>query len=240
MNPEIIYCEYPDDVAEAAAALLLELQEEAIAERGVFRIALSGGSTPALLFKLLASSDWKDEFDFANWEVFWVDERAVAPTHKDSNYKLAHDLLLSKIPVGEVFRMPAEHPNLQEAADDYARTLKSRFTPERVSFDATLLGMGADGHTASLFPGTPVLESGAIVEAVEVKGNAIPQRLTLTLRVLNSSRAVVFLVTGEEKASRLREVLIDNNQRYPAARVEPHEGRLIWIIDEDAASELSE
>lgn len=240
MNPEIIYCEYPDDVAEAAAALLQELQEAAIAERGVFRIALSGGTTPALLFKLLASPEWRDEFDFANWEVFWSDERAVPPAHKDSNFKLAHDLLLSKVAMGEVFRMPAEHPNLREAADSYARTLKSRFTPETISFDAILLGMGSDGHTASLFPGTSALESGAVVEAVEVKGNAIPRRLTLTLRVLNSAQAAIFLVTGAEKSATVREVLMDNNYSYPATRVNPHEGRLIWILDEDAASELSE
>lgn len=240
MNPEIIYCEFPDDVAEAAAALLHELQEEAIADRGIFRIALSGGSTPALLFKQLASADWKEEMDYPNWEVFWVDERAVPPTHKDSNYKLAHDLFLSKVEIGNVFRMPAEHPDLKEAADAYARTLKSRFTPESVAFDAVLLGMGADGHTASLFPGTPVLESGALVEAVEIPGNAIPKRLTLTLRTINSARAVIFLVTGVEKAACLRDVLIDNNYKFPATRVEPREGRLIWIIDEDAATELNE
>ncbi len=240
MNPEIIYCEFPDDVAEAAAALLQELQEEAIAERGVFRIALSGGSTPALLFKLLAGADWKDEMDFANWEVYWVDERAVAPTHKDSNYRLANDLFLSKVGIGEAFRMNGEHTDLHEAANEYARTLKSRFIPESVSFDAVLLGMGTDGHTASLFPGTPVLESGALVEEVEIPGNAIPKRLTLTLRIINSARAAIFLVTGEEKATRLREVLIDNNYKYPATRVEPREGRLIWIIDEDAASKLNE
>ncbi len=239
MNPEIIYCEYPDDVAEAAAALLQELQAEAIAERGVFRIALSGGSTPAILFKLLADPEWNEEMDYGNWEVFWVDERAVPPTHKDSNYKLAYDLFLSKVELGDVFRMKAEQESLQEAADEYARTLKSRFLPESVSFDAILLGMGADGHTASLFPGTPVLESGALVEAVEIAGNAIPKRLTLTLRVLNNPRAAIFLVTGEEKATRLREVLIDNNYHYPATRVNPHEGRLIWILDEAASSELN-
>jgi len=240
MNPEVIYCEFPDDVADAAAALLKELQDEAIAERGVFRIALSGGSTPALLFKYLASSDWSGEMEYDKWEVFWADERAVAPSHPDSNYKLAHENFLSKVEVGEVFRMPAEHANIQEAADMYARTLKSRFTPEGVSFDAVLLGMGADGHTASLFPGTHALESGALVEAVEVAGAKIPKRLTLTLRVINNCGAAVFLVTGAEKSHTLREVLIDDNHRYPAARVNPHEGRLIWIVDEDAATELTE
>ena len=239
MSPEVIYCEYPEDVAEAAAALLQELQFEAIAERGTFRIALSGGSTPAALFKLLAENDWSEEMDYPNWEVFWVDERAVPPTHKDSNYKLAHDLFLSKVNIGDAFRMNGEHANLQEAADEYARTLNSRFLPEPVVFDAVLLGMGTDGHTASLFPGTPVLESGALVEAVEVQGNSIPKRLTLTLRVLNSARAVIFLVTGEDKAARLREVLIDNNYKLPATRIEPRDGSLIWIIDEAAASELS-
>lgn len=238
MNPEVIYCEYPEDVAEAAAALLQELQSEAIAERGVFRIALSGGTTPAVLFSLLASEDWKGDLDFPNWEVFWVDERAVPPSSTESNYRLARDLFLSKVEIGDVFRMNCEHEDLKDAAEEYARTLKSRFMPEPVAFDAVLLGMGADGHTASLFPGTPVLESGALVEAVEVKGNAIPKRLTLTLRVLNSARAAIFLVTGKDKALRLREVLIDNNYKYPATRIEPRDGRLVWIIDEAAASDL--
>ncbi|MBK8127391.1 MAG: 6-phosphogluconolactonase [bacterium] len=240
MNPEVIYCEFPDDVADAAAAVLKELQDEAIAARGVFRLALSGGSTPALLFKLLTAPEWRVEMDYAKWEVFWSDERAVAPTHPDSNYRIAHELFLSHVPIGEVFRMPADHANLQEAADAYARTLKGRFTPETVSFDAVLLGMGSDGHTASLFPGTSALESGALVEAVEVAGNKLPHRLTLTLRVLNSAGAIIFLVTGAEKSQTVRNVLIENDQRSPAARINPHEGRLIWIVDEDAAAELTE
>ncbi|MCB9357540.1 MAG: 6-phosphogluconolactonase [Calditrichaeota bacterium] len=240
MNPEVIYCEFPEDVAEAAAALLKELQDEAIAERNVFRVALSGGSTPKLLFHLLSDPEWQEEMEYDKWEVFWSDERCVDPSHPESNFRLAHDHFLSKVQVGEVFRMCGEHHNGQESADAYARTLKGRFMPETVSFDAILLGMGEDGHTASLFPGSSALESGALVEAVEVKNNAIPQRLTLTLRVLNSAQAVIFLVTGSAKAERVHEVLMEDRYELPAARVNPMEGRLIWILDEDAASELTE
>lgn len=240
MNPEVIYCEFPEDVAEAAAALLKELQDEALAERDVFRVALSGGSTPELLFDLLASPEWRDEFDFSAWEVFWADERCVDPAHPDSNFRLAFDHFLSKVEIGEVFRMCGDHPDFHEAAEAYARTLKGRFMPESVVFDAILLGMGADGHTASLFPHSSVLESGALVEAVELKNNPLPHRLTLTLRVLNNARAAIFLVTGAAKALRIREVLIEQDYKLPATRVNPQEGRLIWILDEDAACELSE
>jgi 6-phosphogluconolactonase len=240
MNPEIIYCEYPEDVADAAASVILELQKEALAERGVFRIALSGGSTPQELFELLASEDWRDEFEWPQWEVFWCDERAVPKSSNDSNFKLAHDNLLSKVPVGEVFPMPADSINLNDAAESYARTLRSRFLPESVMFDCILLGMGSDGHTASLFPGTSALESGALVEAVEIPNNPIPKRLTFTLRVLNSARACVFLVTGEEKSNTVFQVLKEEDYRLPATRVNPDEGRLIWILDEAAADELYE
>lgn len=240
MNPEVIYCEYPDDVAEAAAALLKELQDEAIAARDVFRIALSGGSTPKLLFALLATDEWRQEMEYDKWEVFWADERCVDPSHSESNFRLAFDHFLSRVQIGEVFRMCGEHANNSEAADAYARTLKGRFMPESVAFDAILLGMGEDGHTASLFPNSPAIESGALVEAVEAKNNPIPKRLTLTLRVLNNAHAVIFLVTGAAKAMRVREVLVDLDHRLPATRVNPHEGRLIWILDEEAASELSE
>jgi 6-phosphogluconolactonase len=231
---EIIFCEYDDDVADAAAQIIFDAQREAIDERGVFRIALSGGSTPQKLYQLLASGEWKNEMAWENWEIFWSDERAVPPTDENSNYKLANDALLSKIPAGDVWRMPGEKPDLTEAANEYARTLKSRFAPSPIQFDIVLLGMGPDGHTASLFPNHPALESIAIVDAVEVD-QKIRRRLTLTLPVLNDSRIALFLVTGESKAKMCARILDQNDLSLPAARILPPDGRSIWILDEAAA-----
>lgn len=232
---EIVYCETPEDVADAAADLIFESQSAAISERGIFRIALSGGRTPRPLYRRLASEEWKNVMAWDGWEVFWSDERAVPPDHPESNFALAQRELLSKVPVQDVWRMPADLPDLCEAAEDYARTLKSRFGPGAPVFDSILLGMGADGHTASLFPGSAALESGALVEAVEVP-HAIPRRLTFTLRLLNSARQVIFLVTGSDKAEAVRAVLDANDYRLPAARVDPRDGTCWWLLDAAAAA----
>jgi 6-phosphogluconolactonase len=235
MPPEIIFCETPDDVADAAAALIFEDQTAAIEERGSYRIALSGGRTPKLLYVQLASEEWCNTMAWESWEVFWADERAVPPDHPESNFHLAHTTFLSEVPVGDIWRMPAELPDLKAAAEDYARTLRLRFDLHTPEFDTILLGMGADGHTASLFPGHPALESDALVEAVEVQ-QPVPRRLTLTLPVLNRSRHIIFLVTGEDKAPRVREILNNGDLTCPASRVRPTEGVCTWLLDTEAAS----
>jgi 6-phosphogluconolactonase len=229
---DIIICETPDDVADAAADLIFDSQTQAIGARGAFRIALSGGATPRLLYERLASDEWREVMNWPEWEVFWSDERAVPAGHRDSNYSLARDALLSKIKVENVWPMPAEAAALREAADEYARTLHSRLGPGFPVFDTILLGMGADGHTASLFPGHRALDSSALVEAVE---DRTPPRLTLTLPVLNGAQQVIFLVTGAEKAERVRDVLEHNDPRFPAAQVLPEEGTCTWILDHEAA-----
>ncbi len=171
---ELVITEYAEDVTDAAADLIYEAQTQAIAARGVYRIALSGGKTPAALYAQLGSEEWKGVMAWDDWEVFWGDERAVPPDHADSNYRVARETLLSRVPIVDVWRMRGESGSLREAAEDYARTLKARFGPGIPVFDTILLGMGADGHTASLFPGHSALESQALVEWIEGRAPAHP------------------------------------------------------------------
>lgn len=231
---QLVIAETPEDVADAAADLIFESQSEAIQERGSFRIALSGGHTPRLLFDVLAGEEWNKTMSWEEWEVFWADERAVPPDHADSNYRLAHETLLSKVAVGDVWRIRGEAPDLTEAAAEYARAIRSRFGPGAPVFDTILLGMGRDGHTASLFPGHAAIESGSIVETVEVT-DWIPRRLTLTLPVLNHARRVIFMVTGAEKAETVHRIFEEEDTTLPAARVLPLDGDCWWILDEAAA-----
>jgi 6-phosphogluconolactonase len=233
---ETIFCEYPEDVADAAAAMIHHAQSAAIAERNVFRIALSGGSTPTILYDALLS-EWRDEMEWEKWEVYWSDERAVPPHSEHSNYHLAMTRLLSNVPVGNILRMPADDENLNLAAEEYGALLKKQFSSENPEFDLILLGMGSDGHTASLFPGSPALESGSLVAAVETD-QEIRKRLTFTLRTINHARLVFFLVIGEDKAGKVKEILADEDYSNPAMRVEPKSGRVIWFLDEAAASGL--
>jgi 6-phosphogluconolactonase len=233
---EVVISETPEDVADAAADLIFESQTEAIGQRGVFRIALSGGKTPRILYKTLASEEWRDRMAWENWQIFWSDERAVPPDHPESNYRLAYDALISKIPAGDVWRMRGEADNPTEAADEYARILRACFSGS-IEFDTILLGMGSDGHTASLFPGHSALESTAVVEAVETD-QRIPVRLTLTLPILNSARQIIFMVCGEEKSMPAFEVLSLDDSPLPAARVNPPDGACWWLLDQAAASKI--
>jgi 6-phosphogluconolactonase len=231
---ELVLCETPDDVADAAADLIFESQTEAILERGIFRIALCGGQTPGRLYHRLATDEWKDTMSWEQWEVFWSDERAVPLDNPDSNYYIARRAFLDKVPIGDIWPMHADPEHLSESAADYARLLKSRFGGALPVFDTILLGMGSDGHTASLFPGHPAMKSDSIVEAVETSQKP-SRRLTLTLPVLNHARRILFQVTGVEKAGSLHEILEAKNETLPAARVNPEEGECWWIFDHAAA-----
>ncbi|MBI5060166.1 6-phosphogluconolactonase [candidate division KSB1 bacterium] len=233
---QIVFCETPDDVADAAADLIFESQTEAVAERGVFRVALSGGTTPGLLFARLTTEEWRDEMAWENWEVFWSDERCVPPDSPDSNFAIAKRLLLDRMPIGEVFRIRGEI-DPREAAAEYARTLRARLDPGPPVFDVILLGMGADGHTASLFPGQPALESASLIEAVEVD-QPVRHRITFTLNLINRARRVIFLVCGEAKAQRVHEIIHENRVQLPAARVDPAPGECLWLLDHAAARKI--
>ncbi len=233
---ETMFCEFTEDVADAAAALIHKSQLQAIEERGVFRIALSGGKTSALLFDSLAD-EWNDEMEWEKWEVFWSDERAVSPENEHSNYKLAQDHLLSRVPIGKSYRIPAEAEDLKAVVVACNAILKKQFASDNPVFDMILLGMGSDGHTASLFPGSPLLESGSLVAVADYDTQS-HKRISFTLRTINKARLVLFLVTGEQKADAVREVLVNENHALPATRIDPRDGRVVWIIDEAAASRM--
>jgi 6-phosphogluconolactonase len=235
----------PQDLFQAAAEEVIRSATDAVAQRGLFTIALSGGSTPRNLYTLIAANasatlPWSQMF------FFWGDERHVAPDNPDSNYRMAKEALLSKVPVppANIFPVPAENPDAAQAAEIYEQTLRRFFAVapgEFPRFDLILLGMGPDGHTASLFPETPALqEKSRLVVAnwVEKLGSS---RITFTLPLLNAARRVAFLVSGTDKVAALHEVLEGSApaEKYPSRLVQPSEGKVIWFVDRAAASELS-
>jgi 6-phosphogluconolactonase len=221
----------------ALAGAVAQWISETCRTAAAFHVAASGGSTPRFLYEALASSTFRTSVDWQHWHVFFGDERAVPPDHAQSNYRLLADTLLSKVavPAEQVHRMEAERPDLEAAAADYAQLLESeRGAPPRL--DLVLLGLGADGHTASLFPGTTALD---VHDTWVTRGRASSppvDRLTLTLPVLNAATRVAFLVTGASKADALRGVI---EGTVPAARVRPAGGELFWFLDAAAAQSLS-
>ena len=231
----------PQTLAEAAAEQFARFAWEAILRRGRFIVALSGGSTPRPTYARLASADFSDKVDWFKVHVFWSDERAVPLDHPQSNYRMAREALLAHIPVpdGNVHPIRGDlDPRL--AANRYEHEIASLFgsvepTPR---FDLILLGLGSDGHTASLFPHTAALNERERV----VVANRVPQlstwRITFTAPLINAAHNVTFLVTGEEKAEVLALVLKGERQPedYPAQLVDPASGRLTWLVDEAAAS----
>jgi 6-phosphogluconolactonase len=238
---------YPDPpaVARAAADLVAEAAEKAIARNGKFSLVLSGGSTPKLLQQILAdpAQGYRSRIEWPKVEVYFGDERVVPPDHADSNYKMAHETLLSRVPIPppNVHRIRGEI-NPEEAAIEYGRMLKARFG-ETGGPDLTLLGMGDDGHTASLFPYTPALDETrhrAVAQFVEKSTTGPSWRITMTAPLINRSDTVAALVTGAGKAGRLNEVLYGprDPKRLPIQLIAPAPGRLVWLVDQAAAGAL--
>jgi len=233
-----------DGLARGAADEIAKSAREAIAARGRFTIALSGGSTPKPAYRLLAQ---EPGIDWDRVHVFWGDERHVLPDHPDSNFGMAMDTLLSKVPISpdNIHRMRTEKPDAERVAEEYAWTLRSDFDLEGAElprFDLVLMGLGADGHTASLFPGSEaVRERSRLVIAPWVRSLGV-YRITLTAPVFNHAALALFLVSGEEKAEALKTVLEGDFQpdRFPAQIVRPEDGRLLWLVDRAAARCLRE
>ncbi len=227
------------ELAEAAARDFAERARTAIQGSSRFTVALAGGSTPEATYEALAS-EYAGELDWSRVHVFFGDERSVPPDDEDSNYRMANEALLSRVSPGSVHRMRGELPP-EEAAEGYEKELRDFFgaldgPPE---FDLVLLGIGGDGHTASLFPNTGALD----VTDRWAAANPVPKldttRITLTLPVLNAARAVNFLVAGDDKAETLAEILQGNAspREYPSKLVEPA-GELNWMVDREAARNL--
>jgi 6-phosphogluconolactonase len=235
----------PQELFEAAAEVVVHTAKDAVEQRGRFTIALSGGSTPKSLFNLLATNA-RTVLPWDRMFFFWGDERHVPPTDPESNYRMAEEAMLSRIPVaaGNVFRIPAENPDAAAAADAYEQTLGKFFQlgPGEVPiFDLILLGMGPDGHTASLFPGSAGLQEKNRLAIANWVDKLKTSRLTLTLPVLNAARCVAFLVSGTDKAAVLKTVLEEDApaEQYPSKLIRPNNGKLIWLVDRAAASDLS-
>jgi 6-phosphogluconolactonase len=243
--PDIRKLTTPQEVFEAAAEEVVRAAKQAVTERGRFTIALSGGSTPKNLYTLLATNA-RTSLPWDRTYFFWSDERHVPPDDPDSNYRMAEEAMLSKIPVAasNVFRVPTENPDAAAAAEAYEQTLRKFFAVEAGQFprfDLILLGMGPDGHTASLFPETAALREKSRLVVANWVEKLKTSRITFTLPLLNAARCVAFLVSGTDKASVLHEVLEGDApaEQFPAKLVRPSDGKLIWFLDRAAASGLT-
>ncbi len=234
-------CADPAALAETAANLIIDVATEAVRERGRFMLCLAGGETPRKTYERLALPELSGRIRWDRTWAFFGDERVVPPDHAESNYRMAHEALLSRVPIPaeQILRMHGEDPDPDNAAAAYAAALAEAFGTRRGElprFDVVLLGLGVDGHTASLFPGSPVLrEVFRTVAGVHVTAAQIPQRITLTFPVLNAAARVIFLVTGAEKAKVVKSVLSDQAM-LPAGLVRPTDGELIWLADRAAAA----
>jgi 6-phosphogluconolactonase len=231
----------PQALAEAAARQVVEHAQMAIDARGLATIALSGGSTPRELHLKLSSPPLVDQLDWSNVHVFFGDERCVPPDDERSNYRMAEETLLSRVPIprDQIHRMCGELPPRQ-AAEEYERELRDFFKQDPPRLDIILLGMGDNGHTASLFPGLQAVHEQQRWVVAEYVAEVGMWRVTLTPVIINLAREVIFLVAGAAKADMLRQVLEGPYapDERPAQVVKPSPGEVVWMIDAAAASAL--
>lgn len=233
----------PEQLALAAAEKFVDCAHDATHDRGLFSVALAGGNTPKRVYELLATERFKHRVEWPGVHIFFGDERCVPPDHPDSNYRMAYEMLVSKvaIPAKNVHRMIGE-ADPKEGAKEYEEQLKVFFAGlSWPRFDFVFLGMGEDGHTASLFPGSSALRENSRWVLNTKAERFEHDRITLTVPVFNHSANVVFLVTGKDKAERVAEVLHGpaKAQPLPAQLIKPTHGTLEWFVDSDAASRIN-
>ena len=237
MNPEILIAEDGAQLVEMLAARLVLTARRCIDQRGSFSLALSGGSTPKALYQKLASPQWKDQIDWEKCDIVFGDDRAVAADDALSNYRMARETLLDFVPA-RIYRIATESDDLEQAAADYDKVLRGLGG----RLDVVLLGLGDDGHTASLFPGSPQLDvKDRWVTATPVASlEPHVRRVTLTFDAINAARHAWFLATGAAKAARVYDVLrgSKNVAKWPAQGVDLKNGEVVWFLDEAAAHDL--
>ena len=221
----------PKELAQGAAEYFVAQLPETV--------ALSGGSTPKLMFQILAEQ-FRDDVQWDNIQFFWSDERHVPPDHPESNYQMANEALLSHVPVSanNVHRIRSENPDATKAAVEYEQTLIEVTNQTLPRLDLIFLGLGTDGHTASIFPGSEVLHETKRLVAAPYVEKLKSYRITMTLPLINNGASIVFLVSGAEKAEIVKQVLQGEQQKYPAQAVKPTQGELIWMLDKEAAAYL--
>jgi 6-phosphogluconolactonase len=236
----VLIRENEDLASQSAADLFVCAAIRSVRDRGVFQAAISGGKSPRGMYQRLAESQWSLHVPWEHTHIFFTDERCVPPDHEDSNYKLAEDLLLSRVPIPpeNVHRFPAELPP-EEAADRYENEIRSQLGHEP-HFDLIVLGMGTDTHTASLFPNSPALEETRRLAVANWVEKLSTNRLTLTIPVLNAAREALILAFGESKAEPVRTAIQGDTDvhAHPVQAIRPANSRLIWILDHASASEL--
>jgi 6-phosphogluconolactonase len=242
-NREIIICRDAEELSRRAAGQFVLLARQALAAQGRFSVALSGGSTPKALYSSLATGEFSEQLAWRQIHLFWGDERCVAPDHAESNFRMVKESLLSKIviPSDSVHRMAGEkEPQL--AVAEYEAQLRLHFHIEGDTvprFDLVLLGLGEDGHTASLFPGSSALNETRRLVATTYVAKLNAYRLTLTFPVINNAAQIAFLVAGESKSAIVKAILTTEKCDYPAARIRPENGQLVWFVTKEAASDLA-
>jgi 6-phosphogluconolactonase len=239
---EVVELGSADDVGREAARRFAEMGQEAIGSRGQFWVALSGGSTPRAMYARLAAPPLRDYLDWSKVHLFFSDERFVPPDSEESNYHTARENLIVRVPISEKQVHPYATVDISpsNSAEQYEAEIRRLVRTDGNSlpvFDLILLGMGPDGHTASLFPDTEALT----IEDRLVAANFVPKmdtwRLTFTYPLINAGRTVMFMVQGDDKKERVREVLVPGSA-LPAAGVHPTDGRLVWLLDATASAEF--
>ena len=225
-----------------AAEKFIEIGNSAIKERNKFTVALAGGSTPKSLYRLLTSSEYKNKIEWEKVFFFFGDERNVSPENDECNFKMANDNLLEplRIDAKNIFRWQTELQDPEKIAGNYAQTIKDFFNlneNEFPRFDLILLGMGDDGHTASLFPLTEALKETERIAVSNRVEKLDTTRLTFTFPTINNAANIIFLVSGAAKAETLQKVLQDEFQpeKFPSQAIQPKNGNLFWLIEESAA-----
>lgn len=241
MKPVIEILKSHEDMCHRAASIFNDIAKESIEESGQFTVALAGGTTPAGLYLRLHAPPYELDLEWKKAHIFFTDERCVGPEDSASNYRMAKEALLQRVymkPDKYVHRIKGEL-GADQAADEYEKELIGVFGEGVPRFDLILLGAGSDGHTASLMPGDPgVKETKRLAIAVK---NKEPQRVSLTLPVLNNARNIIFMVTGAAKAEVLSDILEEGNpDGLPAGLVRPTDGKLTWLLDTRAASGITE
>jgi 6-phosphogluconolactonase len=241
-NRQIIICRDTDELSRQAAEQFVALARQAIVAHGRFRVALSGGSTPKALYSTLATAEFNSQLEWRQIHLFWGDERCVAPDHAESNFRMVKESLLSKIviPAENVHRMIGEFEPAAAAAA-YETELRQFFllsAEQLPRFDLILLGLGEDGHTASLFPHSSALNETERWVATTYVEKLDAHRLTLTFPVINNAAQITFLIAGQSKAAIVKAIRNASVGDYPATRIEPVKGHLCWFITQDAAGDL--
>ena len=247
MLPEIRILADLDALTRRAAQEFMQAATSAVAQNGVFHVALTGGSTPKPLYALLASDPaLRAQIPWDKMRVYFGDERNVGPSHPDSNYRMANEAMLSRVPLKaeQIFRMKGEYNDTARAAQEYEQTLRESLKiaeGQFPRFDLILLGMGNEGHTASLFPGTKALHETKRMVVGNWVGKLFTNRITLTAPAINNAASILFMVAGADKAPALKGVLEGPHEpeQLPAQMIEPKNGKLLWLLDAAAGGMLS-